>query len=163
MIDANGIMPGAGKVVVIALGNRFRGDDGIGPVVAERLKGRIDGCSFVEQQDDAMAIVCEWEGAALAVVIDAAVSGAAPGTIHRSDVESGPLPKDLARCSSHGLGLAEAVELGKVLGRFPDKLVIYAIEGATFELGTGLSREVSMVAEDAARAIETEIASLVGM
>lgn len=156
-------MPGAGKAVVIALGNRLRGDDGIGPVVAERLKGRIDGCSIVEEKDDAMAIVCEWEDAALAVVIDAAVSGAAPGTIHRSEIESGPLPRDLARCSSHGLGLAEAVELGKVLGRLPDRLVIYAIEGANFELGAGLSREVSTVAEDAARAIETEIASLNGM
>ena len=155
-------MTGPEKVVVIALGSRLRGDDGVGPTVADGLQGRLDGCAIVEGREDALAIVTTWEGAELAVVIDAAAPETLPGTIHRLEVDAGPLPKDLARCSSHGLGLAEAIELGKVLGRLPAKLVIYAIEAGTFELGAGLSPEVTVAAEEVVRDVEAEIASFAG-
>ncbi len=152
-------MTGPQNVVVIALGSRFRGDDGIGPSVVDRLNGRLDECTIVEGRDDAMAIVSAWEDAALAVVVDAAVSGVLPGTIHRLEVDTQPLPRELARCSSHGLGLAEAVDLGKVLGRLPTRLVIYAVEAGTLEPGAALSPEVSAAAGEVARHIEAEIAS----
>ncbi len=154
-------MSGAKNIVVIALGNRFRGDDGIGPFVADRLNGRLDDCTIVEGCDDAMALVSAWESAALAVVIDAAVSGAIPGTIRRLEAGAQPLPRDLARCSSHGLGLAEAVELGKALGRLPARLVIFAVEAGTLEAGAALSPEVTVAADEVVRQVEAEIASFV--
>ena len=166
-VDTGAMVSGAAKVVVIALGNRFRGDDGIGPIVAERLKnnvadrpgGRVDGCTIVEGKDDAMALVSAWENAALAVVIDAAVSGGAPGTIRRLEAGVQPLSKDVARCSSHGLGLAEAVELGKALGRRPGRLVIFAVEANTFEQGAAMSPQVAAAVEELVQNIEAEIAS----
>ena len=153
-------MAGPETVVVIALGARFRGDDGVGPFVADQLTGRLDGCTIVEGRDDAMAIVSAWEDAALAVVVDAAVSGVLPGAIHRLEVDTQPLPRELARCSSHGLGLAEAVELGKVLGRLPGRLVVYAVEAKTLEPRAGLSPEVAAAAGEVARHVEAEIASI---
>ena len=173
-VDSGAMVSGADKVVVIALGNRFRGDDGIGPIIAERLKenaaqlkkdvadglgGEVDGCTIVEGKDDAMALVSAWENAALAVVIDAAVSGAAPGTIRRLEAGAQPLSKDVARCSSHGLGLAEAVELGKALGRRPGRLVIFAVEANTFEQGAAMSPQVAAAVEELVQNIEAEIAS----
>ncbi len=156
-------MSGPEKVVIIALGNRFRGDDGIGPFVAERLKEtateRLGGYMIVEGKDDAMALVSAWEGAALAVIIDAAVSGASPGTIRRLEAGVQAMPKDLSRCSSHGLGLAEAVELGKALGRLPRRLVIFAVEAATFEQGAGMSPQVTAAADAVVRNVEAEVAS----
>lgn len=164
-------MSGPERVVVIALGNRFRGDDGIGPVVAERLKkntarhpgGLTAGCAIVEGKDDAMALVSAWEGAALAVVIDASVSGALPGTVRRMEAGTQALPKDLARCSSHGLGLAEAVELGKALERLPGRLVIFAVEAATLEQGAAMSPQVMAAADEVARNVEAEVASFVNV
>jgi hydrogenase maturation protease len=154
------------KVVVISLGNRFRGDDAIGPFIAERLKedsvDRHDGQaprSIIEGKDDAMALVNAWEDAALAVVIDAAVSGALPGTVRRMETGEQVLPKDLARCSSHGLGLAEAVELGKALGRLPGRLVIFSIEAATLEQGVAMSPQVMAAADEVVRRVEAEIVS----
>lgn len=152
-------MTNSKEVVVIALGNRFRGDDGVGPTVADRLRYQHFGCTIFEGSDDAMAIVNAWEGAALTVVIDAATSEAAPGTIHRLEVDAKPLSRDMTRCSSHGLGLAEAVELGKVLGRLPTRLVIYAVEAKTFDPGVALSAEVTMAAVEVVRYIEADIAS----
>ena len=69
------------------------------------------------------------------------------------------LPKDLARCSSHGLGLAEAVELGKALGRLPGRLVIFAVEAATLEQGAAISPRVAAAADEVASSVAAEIAS----
>lgn len=162
-------MPGLEKVVVIALGNRFRGDDGIGPFVAERLRqhdterfdDRLAACNIVEGCEDAMGLVSTWENAALAVVIDAAVSGVSPGTVHRIEAGNQALPKDLARCSSHGLGLAEAMELGKALGRLPRRLVIFAVEAATLEKGAAISPKVAAAADEVVRGVEAEVISFV--
>lgn len=156
MRDATGI-------VVIAIGNRMRGDDAIGPTAADRLRedttGVADGCAIVEGRDDAMALVSAWENTALAIVIDAAVSGAAPGTIRRLEAGDRALPKEWARCSSHGLGLAEAVELGRALGRLPHRLVVFAVEAKSLEAGTPLSHEVAGAVDELARQVRDEIAS----
>ena len=158
-VENSAAISGIEKIIIIALGNRFRGDDGVGPVVADKLRSRLPGCAIVEGREDSMAIVNAWEDAELAVIIDAAFSSASPGSIHRLEVGDQPLSKDIARCSSHGLGLAEAVELGKVLKRLPARLVIYAAEASSFEVGTALSPQVSAAATQLALQVETEIVS----
>jgi hydrogenase maturation protease len=148
------------KSIVIALGNRFRGDDGIGPVVADLLGAQGGKFTIFAGSMDAAAIMAAWEDAALAVVIDAASPGVNPGNIRRLEIDGKPLPKDLARCSSHGLGLSEAVTLGKLFGRLPGRLVIYAVEAKAFEPGAVLSAEVETVAEEVARLVQGEIAGV---
>lgn len=144
-------------VAIIALGNRFRGDDGVGPDIADRLRAAMPGVAIVEGIEDSMAIVNAWSGKALALVVDAAASGAPPGTLHRRDLGAAPLPKELGRCSSHGLGLAEAIELARVLDQLPERLVIYAVEAASFEPGAPLSPEVAEAAGNAATLIAVEL------
>jgi len=146
------------KIVVVALGNRFRADDAAGLEVAARLNRNIDSVTIVDHATDAFAIVDAWDGAALSVVVDAAVTGANPGTVHRVEVNAGLLPKDLSRCSSHGLGVAEAIELAKAMGRLPRKLLIYGIEVKSVTLGEPLSPEVVKAVASVARQIDEEIA-----
>ncbi len=154
-------MSGREEVVVIPLGNRFRGDDGAGPAIADRLRG-TPGCRIVEGVEDALAIIAAWENAGLAIVLDAALSGAPAGAVHRIEAGEGPLPRDLARCSSHGLGLAEAVELGRALNRLPARLVVYAIEAGDMGSGAGLSPPVAAVVGEVARQVQAEIAGCLG-
>jgi len=148
-----------GNTVVIALGNRFRGDDGAGPLVARRLRARGRDITVAEGPMDALRILSLWDGAPLAIVIDAACSGARPGTVQRIECGAAALPKDLARCSSHGMGIAEAVDLGRVLGRMPGRLVMYVIEAKSFAFGAALSPEVESVLGDVARRVEDELAA----
>jgi hydrogenase maturation protease len=145
------------QIVIIALGNRFRGDDGIGSVVAESLKRRLEDCTFVEGQDDSLAIINAWKNANLAVIVDASSPDKTPGKITRLEIDDQPLPRDMASCSSHGLGLAEAIELGRTLGKLPDQLVIYAVEAESFEHGTSLSPGVMAAAKDVAHKIEADV------
>jgi hydrogenase maturation protease len=94
------------------------------------------------------ALLDAWAGAALAIVIDAVRSGAPPGTIHRVDLDARPPAAALRLGSTHAVGLAEAIELGRALDRLPVRLALYGIEGARFETGAGLTPAV-------ARAVET--------
>lgn len=144
-------------MVVLGLGNDLRGDDGIGLEISRRLMARDLDRLVVEQPEDALAILGAFEGAALVVVVDAAQGGAAPGTIHRLEIAERALTRDLGRCSSHGLGLAEALALGEALGRLPPRLVVYAIEGASFDHGSAFSTAVATVLDEVERRVLAEI------
>jgi hydrogenase maturation protease len=107
----------------------------------------------IEHEGDAAALVEAWTGADHVVVVDAAVSGAAPGTVHRFDARAEPLPARSLRSSTHGFGVADAVELARALGRLPPRLDVYAVEAADVGAGSGLSPAVARAVEELARAL----------
>ena len=121
---------------VIGLGNEWRSDDGAGIEVARRLGGtQLSGepVGLLEALD---------EGGV--VIVDAVASGANAGTLHRFEVDGRPLPAELFGASStHALGLAEALELARSLGRLPQSVEVIGIEGGSFDFGQGLSPAVS--------------------
>jgi hydrogenase maturation protease len=83
-----------------------------------------------------------WADVTLSVVIDAVVCDpATPGRIHRTAV--GELPPTTGTAGSHGFGIPEAVELGRVLHRMPRRLIVYAVEAFDLSLGLGLSSPVT--------------------
>jgi hydrogenase maturation protease len=138
--------------LIIGIGNEYRGDDAVGLIVARRLKGRLaDSAIVIEQSGDGAALMEAWRGAEVVVIIDAAMSGAAPGTIHQSDASAQPIPKISFRYSTHAFSLAEAIELARALGELPRLLVVYGIEGESFAAGLGLSPEVEKAADEVAR------------
>ncbi|MBE3011674.1 hydrogenase maturation protease [Microbispora sp. NEAU-D428] len=129
-----------GESVVIGLGSDLRGDDAAGLEVARLLRGTLPpSVAVVESSGDPAALVEAWSGAALAIVVDAVSSGAPPGTVHRS-LHTPVHPP--VRAGSHSLGLADAVELGRALGRLPDELVVAGIEGGDFSLGVPMTPPV---------------------
>lgn len=93
-------------------------------------------------------------------MIDACISGAAAGTVHRLDAREN-LPAETAfGFSSHGFGLAEAIALGKTLDVLPPVCIVYAIEGAGFEPGEPLSCAVIQGVEDVVSRILLELDAL---
>ncbi|MEV5408756.1 hydrogenase maturation protease [Thermopolyspora sp. NPDC052614] len=137
--------------VVICLGNDLRGDDGAGLEVARRLRPLLPpGVDLVESDGDPAEIIDAWRGRPLAVVVDAVVSHAPPGTVHRHE---GLDPPVTSRHSSHSLGLAEAAALGRALGRLPDALLFYGIEAADLTLGAPVSPAAMTAAEAVADAV----------
>jgi len=138
--------------LIIGIGNEYRGDDAVGLIVARRLKERLaDSAIVIEQSGDGAALMEAWRGAETVIVIDAMMSGAAPGTIRRLDASARPISMSYFRCSTHAFGLAEAIELARALGNFPQRLVVYGIEGKNFAAGVGLSAEVEKAAGETVR------------
>jgi hydrogenase maturation protease len=132
----------ADAVLVVGVGNVLRGDDGAGPAVARRLRER--GVAARELTGEGVGLVALFEDAPAVVLVDCVRSGAAPGTVHRFDVSDAALPAGLRGSSStHAVGAAEAIELARVLGRLPARLIVYGIEGARFDAGAPLSDAVA--------------------
>jgi hydrogenase maturation protease len=91
------------------------------------------------------------------VVIDALQSGNPPGSVQRIEVGPEPLPAPLGATSTHGLSLAQGVALGRSLGRFPRRLVIYGIEAGDLEMGRGMSPAVSRAVDEVVARVELEL------
>ncbi|MFE0918531.1 MULTISPECIES: hydrogenase maturation protease [Streptomyces] len=156
-------MSSGGRIALIGVGNEFRRDDGVGWAVIGRLRERAGSRPL---PPDVELAVCDgdpgrliglWEGARLAVVVDAAhAHPGSPGRVHRFALDT-RFPPRSANTSSHGFGLGEAIELARVLDRLPERLIVYAVEGAESELGTGLSPAVGEAVDPLARTIENDV------
>lgn len=143
---------------VIGVGNELRGDDAVGLVVARALDGSVrEGVSVIECEGEPVSLLAAWEGCARAIVVDATQSSATPGTIRRIAAHAGPLPASLSGSSSHLLGVADAIELARALGRLPERTIVYGIEGASFTAGGELSEEAAAAAERVVAAIRREL------
>lgn len=152
--------------VVLCVGNPFRRDDGVASAVAGLLRGALpEGVPVVELDGEPSRIVDAWAGAGLAIVVDAARSGTAPGSVRRVEIAggdgadrgaaAGPLPAT-RQASSHGASLGEAVALGRALGRLPGRLVIYAVEASDLGAGPGLSDPVARAVPAVAARVQAD-------
>ncbi len=145
-------------VVVIGVGNRMMGDDAVGPIVIDRLAGRLpETVSLIESVGDATHLLDSWRDARLTVVVDAVVSGGVPGSIHRIDGKEG-LPPSWRSASTHLIGVVEAIDLGGAVDMMPDELVVYGIEIDKVEPGVVLAREIDAAADEVVEMIAAELA-----
>jgi len=131
------------SILVIGVGNEFRGDDGAGLVAVRELRRHFgDGISVLEESGDGLALLDAWQGADTVVLIDAMQSGARPGTIQCWDANRDAIPRGCLAGTSHAFGVTEAIEVGKSQKCLPAQLVIYGIEGENFAFDIGLSPAV---------------------
>jgi hydrogenase maturation protease len=140
--------------VVIGIGNPMRSDDGIGAAAVALLQNTVD---CIALDGEATRLIDAWEGRAHAIVIDAVISGAPAGTVHRLDPERDTLPATPAAISSHAAGLSEALELARVLDRLPERLTVYGVEAADVSPGPDLSPEVAVALPELLARIKTEL------
>ena len=144
------------QTLVIGVGNALRGDDAAGLRGAQLLAQR--GLENVHQASGETASLMElWQGADCVFLIDAAQSGVEPGTVTRIDASTHPLPTEFFHCSTHAFGLAEAVELARSLGTLPRRVVVFGIEGLSFEHGAKLSSAAEDGVARAAALIQSEV------
>ncbi|MCS7141739.1 MAG: hydrogenase maturation protease [Candidatus Nitrosocaldus sp.] len=145
---------GSGRVLVVGVGNEYRRDDGIGPIIARCMKGMmIEGVDVMEVDDASKLLDVMQMGYSRIIVIDAMHShGNAPiGTIHRFNKEElldtrvqRLLSSSLSPPSStHAMDVVEALGLAAALGYTQGMdVVLLGIEGRDFGVGRGLSKEL---------------------
>ena len=136
--------------VLIGIGNSYRRDDGVGPAVAESIAAQgYPGLRVYSGVAEPTAILDAWNGATLAVVIDATV-GMPPGRVQTARLDD--LSEPVA-VSSHDLSLRQTWELGRALDSAPDQVVVVTVGVADVGHGMGLSPAVSAALPEAVRAV----------
>ena len=143
--------------LVLGLGDAARGDDAVGlDVVAELARRDVEGVHTSRGGRDAAWIVEEWRGYDTVLIVDAMRSGRSPGRVEW--VDPGAIV-ETTRASTHGLGLATALDLAGALGEPPRGLRILGIEGETFTLGASLSPAVRAAVPRAVQMLVSELAA----
>jgi hydrogenase maturation protease len=148
----------SGALKVVGIGNRWRSDDAAGLEVVRLLRGGVSPeVELVEQEGEPADLIDALAGADAAWLVDAVSSGAPVGTVHRVDATDTKLPQELFHASTHTMGLGDAVEIARALGRLPRRVVVYGIEGRSFAAGEGVSRDVESAIERVAAEVRKEV------
>jgi hydrogenase maturation protease len=149
------------KVLVVAIGNPDRADDGLGALVATKLAGRLPAdVPLVARRGDILSLIEDWAGFDAVVCIDAAAPMGVPGRIHRIDAGAGELPHGVSFASSHAFGLAEVTALAAALRSLPATVIIYAVEGGCFDGGAAMTPKVTVAVAEVADRVLAEVGRL---
>ena len=151
------------QALIIGIGNPDRGDDGVGPFVARLIAERPPpGVEAVACSGDPADLIALWQEAECIVAVDACQSGVAPGTIREIDAHTDLLPEGLGAVSTHGFGLAAAVELartgrpGGLRGHLAIGAGLAVVAGMRFIAGIELRDELLLEAQRLSRGASDE-------
>ncbi len=127
----------------MGVGQPFRQDDAVGRMLAQQLRDDPwPGIRVIESNGDGMAMIDTWQNAHTVWVVDAVAPAKKPGTIYRFEAHQEELPQTLFGNSTHHWSLGEAIEMSRVLGHMPQRLIVFGIEGNSFNHGQELTPEV---------------------
>ncbi|HET8710368.1 MAG TPA: hydrogenase maturation protease [Spongiibacteraceae bacterium] len=146
--------------LVIGIGNEWRGDDGVGPLIVKKLCAEtLPHVRLVPNVADGLDLLDAWQNADCVYIIDALQSGRAPGTVVRVDALCETLPTSTTY-SSHTFGLAEAIELSRTLNTLPKQLIVIGIEGVDFAMGAPITPAVEHAAQQLIAQLAAELRTL---
>jgi hydrogenase maturation protease len=134
--------------VVVGIGQTLAGDDGVGLAVARALAA--EGMDARESTDASVLLAVLAEGRRV-VIVDAVVGGGRPGAVLH--LAGGALAAGVRPVSSHGLGVAEALEVARALhgdGAVREVEIVGVVIERPRALGSGLSPAVAAAVAPAA-------------
>ena len=155
-------------LTIIGCGNPNRSDDGVGVVVAQRLRDRVaaEGLTKVRVFDAGtagMEVMFQARGATRLIVIDACRSGSPPGSLFEVPGEA------LEDQPPHSFNLHDfrwdhALHAGRQIFKetFPAEVTVFLIEAANLDFGLDLSPEVAATADRVTERLTAIIATETG-
>jgi hydrogenase maturation protease len=148
-------------VDIIGVGNTNRGDDAVGLHTARTLRlGDQSKIRIHEAQGDVTVLLELLRGASFVIVIDAVRSHYKAGTIFRLDASQRPLPVKFCSSSTHGLGVAECIELARSLHQLPPRVLFFGVEGELFQSGDPVTRNVEEAIPRVVESILKEVSTI---
>ena len=127
---------------VIGLGNILRGDDGIGPLVLEKLGEQADpSLQLIDAGSDAFILLEHLIGTYPLLVVDCAQLNKQPGSICMFNVSDARLRENIASVSLHNFGFAGILRLAREIGPVASCKII-GVQPKTIAFNEQLSDEV---------------------
>lgn len=147
------------SVILIGVGNRYRRDDGVGPAIIDSLAARLPASMLRTSDGEITSLLSCFEDFEEVVIIDAIddhKGASKSGDIISFDSSADHLEDPGLRASTHAMGVSEAIEMARVLGKLPRRLSIIGIVGADFSNAEGLSDSVQQAADKVSRLLVEE-------
>ena len=121
------------RVVVIGVGHRDRGDDGIGPAIADVVRHRADSDIVIHVCEGDLAVLpLFWEPEDDVVIVDAIMSPGPNGKLQEIDPDA--LVSSITM-STHGVNVADALQLARRLDCMPARLRVFGVSASHFRHG----------------------------
>jgi len=116
------------NTLILGIGNPILTDDGVGIKIAQKLKEENVKLEVIETSEAGITLLDLIVDYNKLIIIDSIkIEKGKPGDLYRLELEDLKPSKDFS--SSHGIGIATALELGQRLGyRIPKYIRIYAVE-----------------------------------
>ena len=142
--------------LVVGVGTPASGDDEIGLALVRALSRQAEyagRCMLLECADAAMVAssLLEWQQPA--IVVDAADMGIAPGQYRFFPDSNAAVTLKTSSVSTHGLGLAEGLELARTLG-YDHGICIFGVQPFDLSPKQGLTPEMSRLFPSLLAALE---------
>ena len=149
--------------LVLGMGNPILSDDGVGLLVADRLRESSlpDSVEVVQSEVGGLRLLELVRGFTRVIIIDAlmspAESGRHPGEVYRYEAKD--FKGGHRYGSAHSIGLDTALEIGHKLGYdMPKEVTVFAIEAEDVEtFGEELSPPVAAAAERVFALVREEV------
>jgi hydrogenase maturation protease len=117
-------------IKVLGCGNTLVGDDGVGIRVIEHLMEMKlpENVEIIDAGVGGMAILSWIEDTDKVIIIDAVQTGnEPPGTVYEFTDKEMP-PSDMFMLSLHDLNLVDTLNIGRLVQKMPDEIVIIGVE-----------------------------------
>jgi hydrogenase maturation protease len=124
-------------VVVLAIGNVLRSDEGVGIHALRRLLGRYRLAQHAQALDGGVIgldLLPHLVGCEALLVIDAMETGGPPGTVQRWEGNEIPVAWQ-QKLSMHQAGLFDLLAMLELQGHFPSRVVVWGIQPESLEWG----------------------------
>lgn len=143
------------KVTIIGIGNILKRDDGLGPVVIEKLERedwRVE-ILIVDGGTAPLTYLKELSRSEYVIIIDAIQNGQPPGTIYQfkaAEIKT-------AQHSSHNYSISQIIALARAFNNLPQTVFYYGIQPAELSFGTELSHPVKESIPHLIRTIQEQV------
>jgi len=154
-------MSGESGILVLGVGNVLMGDEGVGVEAVRTLgaRGVPAGVEIVDGGTGGFHLLEYLESGRRVILIDAALDGAAPGTVR---VVRPRFARDLPpNLSAHDIGLKQLLDAAALLGKAPEvRLVTVSVAALPEGLALDLSAPVRAALPEVLRRVDELIAEL---
>ncbi len=149
------------KLLILGMGNKFFGDDGVGIIITEKLNEIFKNENNIDIEETnwgGFRIIDLLTGYNKAIIIDALTTGKKPtGFIHKFNYDE--IIHSVRMISFHDINFATAVEFAKILDiPMPDEITVYGIEVEKIEhFSENLSQEMWEAVDNCVQLVKKEI------
>ncbi len=130
-------------MLLIGVGNEFRGDDAIGISVMESMRKKYPELGeYIIEQSDLMQLLSIWDDKDLLIVDAIRSSQLDLGDIFSSSSADEIMKMTDVLFSTHGIDLAHVLAIGKSINKMPKSIFFIGINGKNWNIGDAISSEV---------------------